>query len=50
MSFMLFYVLIFRTYIDGKRLHEKNLIDKKDIWKMVIPGNHIKYFKALYSK
>ena len=44
------YLLIFRTYIDGKRLFDKNVIQKKDIWKMIIPGKHIEYFKELYLK
>jgi len=45
-----FYLLIFRTYVDGKRLSDKNIIPKKDIWKMIIPGKHIKYFNELYLK
>jgi len=47
---MLFYTFIYRTYIDGKRLADKNIIAKKDIWKMVIPGSRISYFKELYLK
>jgi hypothetical protein len=45
-----FYLLIYRTIVDGKRLSDKNIIPKKDIWKMIIPGNHVKYFKELYLK
>ena len=45
---VLFYLLIYRTYIDGKRLVDKNVITKKDIWKMIIPGKRITYFKELY--
>ena len=47
---LFFYVLIFRTYVDGKRLSDKNVIQKKDIWKMIIPGKHFEYFKELYLK
>ena len=47
---MFFYSFIYRTYIDGKGLAAKNIIDKNDIWKMVIPGSHMKYFKELYFK
>jgi hypothetical protein len=47
---LFFYVLIFRTYVDGKRLSDKNIIQKKDIWKMIIPGKHFEYFKELYLK
>lgn len=47
---LFFYVLIFRTYVDGKRLSDKNVIKKKDIWKMIIPGKRFEYFKELYLK
>ena len=47
---LFFYVLIFRTYVDGKRLSDKNIIQKKDIWKMIIPGKRFEYFKELYLK
>ena len=47
---LFFYVLIFRTYVDGKRLSDKNVIQKKDIWKMIIPGKRFEYFKELYLK
>jgi hypothetical protein len=47
---LFFYALIFRTYVDGKRLADRNIIPKKDIWKMIIPGKHIEYFKELYLK
>jgi hypothetical protein len=47
---LFFYVLIFRTYVDGKRLLDKNVIQKKDIWKMIIPGKRFEYFKELYLK
>lgn len=45
---LFFYAFVYRTYIDGKRLHEKDLIPKKDIWKMIIPGSRIAFFKELY--
>lgn len=45
-----FYAFIFRTYVDGKRLSEKNIIPRKDIWKMIIPGKRFEYFKELYLK
>jgi len=47
---LFFYLLIFRTYVDGKRLYDKNIITKKDIWKMIIPGKHFEFFKELYLK
>ena len=42
------YFLIYRTYIDGKRLADKNLIPETEIWKMLIPGQRFKYFQELY--
>jgi len=47
---LFFYFLIFRTYVDRKRLYDKNIIPKKDIWKMIIPGKHFEFFKELYLK
>ena len=47
---LFFYALIFRTYVDGKRLADKKIIPKKDIWKMIIPGKRFEYFKELYLK
>lgn len=44
------YLFVFRTFVDGKRLEDKNIIQKKDIWKMIIPGKHFEYFKKLYLK
>jgi hypothetical protein len=45
-----FYAFIYRTYTDGKRLADKKIISKKDIWRMIIPGNRLQYFKELYLK
>ena len=42
------YLIIYRSYIDGKRLIEKGIIEKKDFWKVLIRGQQIKYFKELY--
>ena len=47
---LIFYALVYRTYTDGKRLANKNIIKKKDIWKMIIPGNRFEHFKELYLK
>ena len=47
---LFFYAFIFRTYVDGKRLASKNIIPKKDIWKMIIPGKRAEYFGELYFK
>jgi hypothetical protein len=45
---LLFYAIIYRTYTDGKRLVDKHIISKNDIWKMIIPGRRLKYFRELY--
>lgn len=47
---LLMYVLVYRTYIDGMRLVCKNLIKRKDIWKVATHGWRVKYFKELYLK
>lgn len=47
---LIFYSLIYRTYTDGKRLADKKLIPKNDIWKMIIPGNRLEHLKELYLK
>ena len=44
------YALIYRTYTDGKRLLEKGIITKNQIWKLLVPGTRIEYFKELYIK
>lgn len=46
----LFYATVYRTYIDGKKLADKNIIAKKDIWKLIVPGSRIEHFKELYLK
>lgn len=45
---LLVYVLIYRTWLDGSRLHKKGLILKKDIWKIMYNGARANYFKELY--
>ena len=44
------YAFVYRTYLDGYKLAKKNIIPKKDIWKMIIPGSRLQYFKELYLK
>lgn len=44
------YLFIYRTYIDGKRLADKGLIEKKDIWRMIIPGYRNRFFRDLYLR
>ncbi|MDG4949661.1 hypothetical protein NLM59_01880 [Weeksellaceae bacterium KMM 9724] len=49
-TLLLAYALLYRTYTDGKRLADKNIIPYKDIWKIIIPGRRVKYFRDLYLK
>ncbi|NQX82461.1 MAG: hypothetical protein HRT66_10770 [Flavobacteriaceae bacterium] len=49
-SLFFFYLLVYRTYIDGKRLAEKGIIRNKDIWKMIIPGMRTKHARELYFR
>jgi hypothetical protein len=44
---LLVYVLVYRTFLDGSRLHKKGLISKKDTWKIMYNGSRAKYFKEL---
>jgi hypothetical protein len=49
-ALLFLYALIYRTYLDGKRLEAKNIIQERDIWKINHMGNSFKYFKELYLK
>lgn len=42
------YAFIFRAITDYARLRSKNVIEKKQFWRILIPGSRIKYFKELY--
>lgn len=46
--FFLFYLVVYRAYIDGLRLAAKDLISKKDIWKLMLPGSRSDYLEELY--
>ncbi|MEQ8238009.1 MAG: hypothetical protein RIA69_02295 [Cyclobacteriaceae bacterium] len=48
MCLLIFYFLVYRTYTDGKRLVDKGVIEKREIWKLLIPGYRVKHFKDLY--
>lgn len=45
---LLFYAIIYRTFTDGFRLYKKGIIQKNEIWKLLIPFKRYKYFKELY--
>ena len=47
---ILAYLLVYRTWTDGSRLAAKGIISKKDRWKMMLPGVHMKHFTELYLK
>lgn len=45
---LLFSYLVYRGFLDGKRLMEKNLLTKADSWRAFIPFYTAFYFKELY--
>ena len=45
---LLIYAAIYRTITDGLRLVNKGKMNKKDIWKLLLPFSRLKYFKDLY--
>ncbi|NNF19197.1 MAG: hypothetical protein HKN61_05430 [Flavobacteriaceae bacterium] len=45
---ILVYFLTYKSYLDGRRLVAKNILSPHEIWIMIIPGNHLRYFKELY--
>ena len=47
---ILAYLLVYRTWTDGSRLAAKGIISKKERWKMMLPGMHMKHFTELYLK
>lgn len=48
-TILLFFYIIYRGIIDGKRLIEKGVIPKSDLWKMIcIPLYSMYFFKELY--
>lgn len=41
--------VFYRGFVDGQRLIEKNIIDKKDLWKnLIIPFWSSRYYRQLY--
>jgi hypothetical protein len=42
------YIFVYRTYLDGYKLTKKNIIAKREIWKLIIPGRRLQYVKELY--
>jgi len=49
----LFYALIYRPLVDGNRLLQLGLVERKEWWKLFIPfylNIHVKYFYELYFK
>ncbi|MGB7786868.1 MAG: hypothetical protein WBL27_12265 [Salinimicrobium sp.] len=47
--FLMFsYIFVYRTILDGMRLNALGVLEKKEIWKMAVPGMRGKYLKQLY--
>ena len=48
-AIMLLLYILYRGFVDGLRLIEKNVIEKKDLWKsVIIPFWKSRYYKQLY--
>jgi hypothetical protein len=47
---LLIYFLPYRILIDGLRLVNKRILNWNQVWKLLIPGQRILYFKELYFK
>ncbi|TDQ33061.1 hypothetical protein [Zeaxanthinibacter enoshimensis] len=45
---IIIYLLAYKSYLDGRRLVAKNILSRNEIWIMIIPGNHLRFFKELY--
>lgn len=46
--FLFLYIFVYRLFTDAYRLLAKGAIEKKDMWKVIIPFGRAKYFKVLY--
>jgi hypothetical protein len=46
--FLFLYIFVYRLFTDAYRLLAKGAIEKKDMWKVIVPFSRAKYFKALY--
>lgn len=43
------YAFVYRMITDYYRLLSRKALEKKELWKLIIPGARIKYFKQLYT-
>ena len=43
------YAFVYRMITDYYRLLSRNAIEKKDYWKLLIPGSRYRYFRSLYK-
>ena len=44
------YALVYRPWTDGSRLAAKGILEKKDRWRMLLPGMHFEHFRELYLR
>lgn len=49
-AYLLLYLFVFRTILDGNRLVEKGVISKAERWKLIIPFWRYQYFEELYFR
>ena len=47
--YLFIYAFVYRIITDYFRLLSRHIIQKKDFWKLFIPGARYKYFFSLYS-
>jgi hypothetical protein len=47
---LLIYTLIYRFVVDANRMIYKGILQRKNWWKIYIPGYHLKWFSELYLK
>ena len=47
---ILIYAIPYRTFTDGLRLVDKELMSWNEIWKLWIPWKHRAFFKELYFR
>jgi len=47
-SILLIFYIFYRSFIDGQRLLDKKLINKREFWKNFIPFWRAKFYRQLY--
>jgi hypothetical protein len=45
---IIMYVLVYRPIINGLRLRELGLVERKEFWMLFVPFYSLKYFHSIY--